>query len=140
MKRRLPYMIWLVVIIAVEVVIALTQHGNWLRYYGGDIIVVWGVYCLFQMFAGGKNNHYAVHLGVMLFAFLVEFLQMIHIVDLIGLGDIQFFRVLIGTSFAVEDLICYAVGAAVGSLGTFIYSAINRSKMNNIHKTADNIQ
>lgn len=129
MKKRLPYIILLVLIIAVEVVIALTQHDNWIRYYGGDVIVVWAVYCLVQSFTGGKNNHYIVHLCIMLFAFIVEFLQYINIVDLIGLGNIQFFRVLIGTSFAVEDLVCYAFGTAIACAGTFLYK-----KLNNMHK------
>lgn len=126
MKKRLPYIILLILLIAVEVVIALTQHDNILRYYGGDTIVVWAVYCLFQSASGGKNNHYMVHIGVLIFAFLVEFLQLIHFVDIIGLGNIEFFRILIGTSFAVEDLIAYAVGTAVGCLGTFIYGRFIR--------------
>lgn len=129
MKKRIPYLILLVLIIAVEVVIAFTQHDNWIRYYGGDVIVVWAVYCLVQSVLGGKNNHYIVHIGVMLFAFLVEFLQAIHIVDLIGLGNIQFFRILIGTSFAVEDLLSYAIGTAIGCLGTFICGEIKSEKM-----------
>ncbi|MCM1133374.1 MAG: DUF2809 domain-containing protein [Ruminococcus flavefaciens] len=128
MKKRLPYIIILVVIIAVEVYIALTQHG-WIRSYLGDVIVVWAVYCLVQAIIGGENNHYIVHGGVMIFAFVVEFLQKIHIVDLIGLGHIQFFRILIGTGFSVIDLLCYAIGTAVGCVGSFIYI-----KMNNIHK------
>ncbi len=128
MKKRMSYIILLVILIAVEVVIALTQHDNILRYYGGDTIVVWAVYCLFQSISGGKNNHYAVHIGVMLFAFLVELLQLIHFVDLIGLGDIQFFRTLIGTSFAAEDLIAYAAGTAAGCLGTFIYGRISAAR------------
>lgn len=128
MKKRLPYIILLILIIAVEVVIALTQHGNFLRNYGGDIIVVWAVYCLVQTVLGGKNNHYIVHIGVMFFAFLVEFLQYIHIVDLIGLGDIQFFRVLIGTSFVPFDLVCYAIGTAIGCAGTFIYGKLSKAR------------
>lgn len=128
MKKRLPYIILLVIIIAVEVVIAFTQHGNWFRLYGGDVIVVWAVYCLVQCFLGGNNNHFIVHIGVLAFAFLVEFLQYIHIVDLIGLGDIQFFRVLIGTSFSVNDLWSYTLGTAIAVTGTFIYK-----KVNNIH-------
>ncbi len=122
MKKRLPYIIMLLLIIAVEVVIALTQHDNWIRSYGGDVIVIWAVYCLVQSVLGGENNHYIVHIGVMLFAFAVEFLQKIHFVDLIGLGNIQFFRVLIGTSFAVEDLWSYAIGTAIGCIATFIYT------------------
>ena len=127
MKKRILYIVLLVLIIAVEVVIAFTQHDNWIRDYLGDVIVVWAVYCLVQSVAGGKNNHYIVHLCVLTFAFIVEFLQKIHIVDLIGLGDIKFFRVLIGTSFAVEDLISYAIGTAVGCAGTFIYTRIKKS-------------
>lgn len=127
MKKRLVYIILLVLIIAVEVVIAITQHGNWIRYYGGDVIVVWAVYCLVQCALGGKNNHYIAHIGVMVFAFFVEFLQYIHIVDLIGLGDIQFFRILIGTDFSFIDMLSYAVGTAIGCIGTFIYNKIKKS-------------
>lgn len=117
MKKRIPYIIILILLIAVEVIIALTQHNNWLRAYGGDVIVVWAVYCLIQAIIGGKNP-YITHIGVLLFAFLVEFLQYIHIVDLIGLGHIEFFRILIGTSFAAEDLFCYALGTVIGIAGS----------------------
>lgn len=128
MKKRLPYIILLIILIAVEVVIAITQHDNIIRDYGGDTIVVWAVYCLVQSVLGGKNNHYIVHVCVLAFAFVVEFLQKIHIVDLIGLGDIQFFRILIGTSFAVEDLIAYALGTAIACLGTLIYNRFIRRR------------
>lgn len=130
MKKRLPYIILLVLIIAVEVVIAFTQHNNWLRYYGGDVIVVWAVYCLVQSITGGKFNHYIVHIGVLAFAFLVEFLQKIHFVDFIGLGDNAFFRTLIGTSFAVEDLLSYALGTAIACAGTFVYYKIIKTVRN----------
>ncbi len=127
MKKRLPYIILLVLLIAVEVIIALTQHNNWLRSYGGDVIVVWAVYCLVQSVLGGKNNHYIAHLCVLAFAFIVEFLQYIHIVDLIGLGNIQFFRIIIGTSFAVEDLLSYALGTAIACVGTFVYFKMKKT-------------
>ncbi|MDE6788627.1 MAG: DUF2809 domain-containing protein [Ruminococcus sp.] len=135
MKKRLPYIILLVLIIAIEVIIALTQHGNWLRDYGGDVIVVWAVYCLVQSVLGGKNNHYVVHICVLAFAFVVEFLQKIHIVDLIGLGHIQFFRILIGTGFSVIDLLAYTIGTAIGCAGTLLYT-----KMNNIHNNRNILQ
>lgn len=130
MKKRLPFIIVLLILIAVEVAIAFTQHGNWLRIYGGDVIVVWAVYCLVQSVLGGKNNHYIVHISVLIFAFLVEFLQYIHIVDIIGLGDIEFFRILIGTSFAVEDLWSYVLGTAIGLTGTFAYNKFKSTSKN----------
>ena len=78
MKKRIPYIIILILLIAAEVVIALTQHNTWLRSYGGDVIVVWAVYCLVQAIIGGKKP-VITHIGVLIFAFLVEFLQYIQL-------------------------------------------------------------
>lgn len=123
MKKRFPYIILFVVLVGVEVVIALTQHGNFIRNYGGDIIVMWALYCMVQMVLGGKNNHYVVNICLLAFAFAVEFIQKWGFVDRFGIEN-QFLRVLIGTSFAVEDLLCYAAGTAIACLGTFIYNKI----------------
>jgi len=117
MKKRIPYIILFVIIAAVEVLIALFVHGGFVRCYLGDVIVVWAVYCFVQIFLGGRFSSYKVAFGVMIFAFAVEFAQAVNIVDLIGLGDIQFFRILIGTSFSPVDLICYAVGTAAEFIG-----------------------
>ena len=121
MKKRLPYIILFVIITAVEVMIALFCHGGFVRYYLGDVIVVWAVYCFVQIFLRGRFSSYGVALGVMIFAFIVEFLQGVNIVDLIGLGDIPFFRVLIGTSFSPVDLLCYAVETAAEFAGIFLH-------------------
>lgn len=117
MKKRIPYIVLFVIIVAVEVLIALFVHGGFVRCYLGDVIVVWAVYCFVQIFLGGRFSSYKIAFGVMLFSFAVELAQAINIVDLIGLGDIQFFRVLIGTSFSPVDLICYAVGTAAEFIG-----------------------
>ena len=121
MKKRLPYIILFVIITAVEVMIALFCHDGFVRYYLGDVIVVWAVYCFVQIFLCGRFSSCGVALGVMIFAFIVEFLQGVNIVDLIGLGDIPFFRVLIGTSFSPVDLLCYAVGTAAEFAGIFLH-------------------
>ena len=120
MKRRIVYLILFILLFALETFIALTLHGGFIRSYMGDVIVVWVVYCFVQAILGGKNNHYIVALSVMFFAFLVEFLQGINIVDLLGLGDIRFFRVLIGTEFTWLDMICYTAGALLNILGILI--------------------
>ncbi len=112
MKKRLPYITGFLLLLIVEVLIALFVHGGFIRFYLGDVIVVWVVYCFVKAIFP-KINSYITAVGVMLFAFLVEFLQYIHIVDILGLGDIKFFRVLIGTSFSVVDLVCYACGAII---------------------------
>lgn len=123
MKKRLPYIIGFVVLLIVEILIALFINGGFVRYYLGDVIVVWVIY-LFVKALFPKINSYLTAFGVMLFAFLVEFLQYIHIVDILGLGNINFFRVLIGTSFSKIDLLCYACGTIITFLGISIYKKI----------------
>ena len=49
-------------------------------------------------------------LYVFLFAALVEGLQAVHIVELLGLSVYPFFSILIGATFDGKDIICYAVG------------------------------
>ncbi len=127
MKRRLPYIIIFVVLVGVEVVIALTQHGNFIRNYGGDIIVMWVLYCLVQAVLGGKNNHYIVNLCLLAFAFAVEFVQLWGFADRFGIEN-HFLRTLIGTSFAAEDLLCYAAGTAIACAGVFVYGLVSRKK------------
>ena len=129
MKKRIPYIILFVILVGVEVVIALTQHGNCIRYYGGDIIVMWVLYCFVQALLGGKNNHYVVNLCLLFFAVAVEFVQMWGFVDKFGIQN-SFLRTLIGTSFAVEDLLSYAAGTVIACAGVFVYGLIckNREK------------
>lgn len=112
MKKRIPYITGFFLLLIVEVLIALFISGGFIRNYFGDVIVVWVVYCFVKIFLVNADG-YITAFGVMIFAFLVEFLQYIHIVEILCLEDITFFRVLIGTSFSVIDLVCYAAGTAV---------------------------
>lgn len=121
MKKRIPYMVGFFLLLAVEVLIALFLHGGFIRYYMGDVIVVWVVYFLVKIFLVNADG-YRTAIGVMIFAFAVEFLQYINIVDILGLGNITFFRVLIGTSFSVIDLICYSAGTAFTMLVIFLHN------------------
>lgn len=125
MTKRIPYIIGFFLLLIVEVLIALFISGGFIRNYMGDVIVVWAVYCFVKIFLV-KTNSYITALGVMIFAFIVEFLQYIHIVDIIGLGNITFFRVLIGTSFSVIDLICYSVGTAMTIILIFLKSKFKK--------------
>lgn len=128
MKKRIPYILGFLLLTAVEVFIALFVHDRIIRPYIGDVIVVWVVYCFVQIFLGGRLNSYAVAAGVLVFAFIVEFLQLIHIVDILGLGDSAFFRTLIGTGFTVIDLFCYAAGTLVTFLGIWIYGTLSKRR------------
>ena len=125
MKKRIPYITGFFLLLIIEVLIALFISGGFIRNYFGDVIVVWVVYCFVKMFHVEQNS-YITAVGVLIFACLVEFLQYIHIVDILGLGNIKLFRVLIGTSFSVIDLLCYSAGTVVTIALIFLNSKFKK--------------
>ena len=125
MKKRLLYGIATLIFLAIEVLIALYVHDDFVRPYVGDMIVVLPVYTLIRVFIPEKVR--LLPLYVFLFAVLVEFLQWIHIVDLLGLSDSRFWSTVIGTGFDVKDIGCYAIGCVV--LGGYEYARYHSSQV-----------
>ena len=119
MKKRLPYIIGFLLFVALEFAIGIFCHDNWIRYYFGDVVVEWVLYLFIRSIIPDKINSYALAGGVLGFSLLTEFLQKIHIADILGIKN-RFLRILIGTSFAVEDIWCYIIGTAVICLLIFI--------------------
>ncbi|NBP69763.1 MAG: DUF2809 domain-containing protein [Cytophagia bacterium] len=99
------------ILFAVEVCIALFVHDRFVRPYVGDVLVVILIYCFVKSFADLPYSQTAV--GVLLFAFFIEWLQSIHFVSRIGLGDVKLANILIGNSFAWLDILAYAVGIII---------------------------
>ena len=112
MKARLPYIAGFLLLLGVEICIGMFYFSKFIRAYMGDVIVVWVIYCLFRSFVPRKFNSCAVAVGILVFSFAVEFLQKIHIADVLGVKN-ELLRIIIGTSYAPEDLWCYAAGTAV---------------------------
>jgi len=115
MKKNLPsrtiYFLLFLLLIIIEVLIACFINDSFIRPYLGDVIVVWAVYSFVQIFLANHCSPYIVCIGVFLFAILVEIMQGIHIVELLGLENNPFFRTLIGTQFDRNDIVCYTVGS-----------------------------
>ena len=129
MKARLPYIIGFLLLTAVEVVIGVFEFNHFIRSYIGDVIIVWVLYCLFRSFAPKKFNSYAVAMGILAFSFVVEFLQKAHIADVLGVEN-RLLRIIIGTSYATEDLWSYAAGTAVTLLEIFIFQKLSSRRKN----------
>jgi Protein of unknown function (DUF2809) len=94
-----------------EVLIALFIHDSFVRPYLGDVLVVILLYCLVRSFL--NLPVFAVCLGVLFFAYTIEFLQYVNIVELLGLERSTFARIILGTSFSVPDLVAYTVGILI---------------------------
>lgn len=105
------YFLVTILVFISEVFIALFIDDSFVRPYLGDVLVVILIYCFVKSFL--KLPVLLVTLFVLLFAFTIELLQYINLVEKLGLEKSKVARTVIGTSFAWEDLLCYVVGIVV---------------------------
>jgi len=100
-----------VLIFAIETLIAIYVHDNFVRPYLGDVLVVILIYCFLKSFF--KLPVLITALVVLAFSFVIEFLQFLNIVEKLGLEKSTMARTVIGTSFAWIDLLTYIAGIAI---------------------------
>lgn len=129
MNLRSKYALLFVGLLAVEVFIACFIHDRFIRPYLGDILVVVVLYALLRIL-------WPVGLpwlpaAVTLFAAAVEVSQAFHMVELLGLGHIPFFRVLLGATFDWADLLCYLTGGCLICLAEYVHRkhAVGKAKL-----------
>ena len=106
--KKITYALTTIIIILIEVLIALFIRDNFIRPYVGDMLVVVLIYTFLKIFFTEKPR--TLPLYVFLFTAIVELMQGVNIVELLGLQDNHFISILIGTTFDIKDIICYAVG------------------------------
>ena len=110
-STRVWYALAFVLLLGTEVLIALFVEDAFLRPYGGDVLVTILLCCMVRMIV--PNHLRLLPLWVFLFSIAVEFAQYFDFVTLLGLGNITFFRILLGTSFAWLDIVCYGAGCLI---------------------------
>ncbi len=104
------YFLLTIIFLAIEIGIALYLHDAIIRPYVGDVLVVILIYCFVKSFLNVSVSKAAI--GVLLFAFLIETLQYVAIVEKLRLQDNRLARTVIGTSFSWEDILAYIFGIA----------------------------
>lgn len=102
------YFLLTVTLFVIEVLIALYIKDKFIRPYVGDVLVVMLIYCFVKTFF--KVAVIPVAIGVLLFAFTIEALQYIKIIELLGLENLKLAKIIIGTSFAWADILSYIAG------------------------------
>lgn len=119
MKKRLWYVLVTILLLSVEFCIALFVHDRIIRPYVGDILVVIALYTFVKIFL--PNRHRLLPLWIFLFAVGVEFLQLIHIAELLKINsrflrilnyDLEIYKILsviFGIIGAVTVLICAGI-------------------------------
>ena len=118
MRKRLPYLIATLVLLATEVCIGLFVHDGFVRPFIGDVLVVILIYTFIRIFIPEKMR--LLPLFIFIFATGVELLQYLKIVEVLGLQDNAFLSTVIGTSFDIRDILCYFVGCVFCGVWEFI--------------------
>lgn len=92
-----------------EIAIALLLKTGFIRHTFGDFLAVITLYCFFKSFL--KIKPILLAGLVLLFAFVIEFLQLANILDVLNLRGNRIITIVFGTSFSIQDLIAYTLGA-----------------------------
>ena len=119
MKRnrlRATYFAIFVAILCIEILIGVYVRDAFVRPYVGDVLVVVLIYCAVRViFPMGIK---LLPLYVFAFSCGVELLQLVDVVSLLGIPSGSLLAILIGSTFSVADLVCYAVGCTLAALLT----------------------
>lgn len=107
-KKRLIYAAAFLLILFSEILIALFVNDNFVRPYVGDMLVTVLICCFVRIFFPTGAKLLPVY--VFLFASAVEVCQYFDIVKLFGLEGNRFISVLLGRTFSLADILCYAAG------------------------------
>ncbi len=107
-KLKFKYFIYALILFFIEVLIALYVNDSIIRPHVGDFLVVIFLYCTIMSIFNIRVLMAAI--AVLIFAFLVEFLQYLKIVEVIDLENNKIALVVIGSSFSWIDLLCYILG------------------------------
>lgn len=110
LKYNLGYFVASIIIFFIEVLIATKLKNQFfIRAYLGDVIVVILLYTLVLSFFEIKNKLLLIA-GIFAFSCLIEFAQYFHIAEKMGFQKGSLMYIVIGNSFAWEDILCYGIG------------------------------
>ena len=108
---RKNYFLLTIILLFIEICIAVFINDRFIRPYLGDFLVVILIYCFVRSFFNVPVNQTAI--GVLIFAFVIEGLQYIQLVNILGLQDSKLAGVVLGNSFSWMDMLTYVLGIAL---------------------------
>ncbi|GAB2686994.1 DUF2809 domain-containing protein [Mucilaginibacter koreensis] len=102
------YFVFTIILFITEVLIGAYLTDAIIRPYGGDYLVVILIYCFIKSFFNWPVLPVAV--GTLLFAYLIEVSQYYHLIALLGLGNSDSAKLIMGYSFEWIDMLAYTLG------------------------------
>lgn len=123
-KKRFFNFILFMIFLAIEVLIALYVHDDFVRPYLGDVLVVVVLYFFVRIWIPEKYRWLP---GVIfVFAAAVEVLQYFRLVEILGVENNVFLRTILGSTFDFKDIVCYGAGCLL--LGLYDWIVYKREK------------
>ena len=112
-KKRLTNLLIFLALFTIEVFIALFVRDNFIRPFVGDILVVMVMHYFIRIFFPDRIKYLLLY--IFSFAVFIEFTQLWGLAEWIGGGN-RVINIILGTSFSVHDILCYAVGCILTGL------------------------
>ena len=109
-RTRLAFLVVAVLILAVEICIAVCVNGGFVRHYLGDVLAVILLYAFVRAIFSVTPSNLA--LKIFAFAVALELAQYFGAVQILGIES-KILKVMIGGTFDLTDLLCYAVGCVL---------------------------
>ena len=109
-QNRLAFLAAPGVLLAAEIYIAICVKGGFVRHYAGDVLAVILLYALARTaFAAPPSN---LALKIFAFAAALELAQYFGAVQILGIEN-KILKIMIGGTFDLTDLLCYAAGCII---------------------------
>lgn len=102
------YFVSFIILFTIEVLIAYYLNSGFIRHSVGDYLSTILLFCMVKSFISGNSIRIAI--GVLIVAFIVEFLQLLNIIELFNLHDYHILKIVIGSTFQITDLVAYTLG------------------------------
>ncbi len=94
--------------LGIEIAIALWVRDRFVRPYLGDVLVIFLLFYALKSVL--RQTTAVIATAVLLFAFLIEYLQFVKAIEWLGLSHNRIAQTVLGTSYSVHDLLCYSLG------------------------------
>ena len=107
LRTKLAFSVVAGAILATEIYIAVCVKGGFVRHYAGDVLAVILLYALARaIFSVTPSN---LPLKIFAFAAALEIAQYFGVVQILGIEN-KILKIMIGGTFDLTDLLCYAAG------------------------------
>ena len=112
-RTRLAFLAAVAMILAVEIYIATCIKGGFVRHYAGDVLAVILLYALARaIFSEPPLN---LPLKIFAFAAALELAQYFGAVQILSIEN-KILKIMIGGTFDLTDLLCYAAGCVMAGI------------------------